>query len=48
MVTFFELFRFADKTDKILMFFGTVGAALIGTALPMFALLWGDMTTTFG
>lgn len=48
MASFLELFRFADKTDKILMFFGTIGAALIGTAMPIFALLWGDMTTAFG
>lgn len=48
MVSFLELFRFADKIDKILMFFGTIGAALIGTAMPMFALLWGDMTSAFG
>ena len=42
------MFRFADRTDKLLMFFGTFGAALIGTAMPCFALLWGNMTTTFG
>jgi len=48
MASFLELFRFADKTDKILMFFGTIGAILIGTAMPMFALLWGNMTTAFG
>lgn len=48
MVSFMELFRFADKTDKILMFFGTIGAAAIGTAMPAFALLWGNMTNAFG
>jgi ATP-binding cassette subfamily B (MDR/TAP) protein 1 len=48
MVSFLELFRFADKTDKILMFFGTIGALLIGAAMPMFAFLWGTMTTAFG
>lgn len=48
MVSFLQLFRFADKTDKILIFVGTIGAILIGTAMPMFALLWGNMTTAFG
>ena len=42
------MFRFTDRTDKLLMFFGTFGAALIGIAMPCFALLWGNMTTTFG
>jgi ATP-binding cassette subfamily B (MDR/TAP) protein 1 len=42
------LFRFADKFDKILMFFGSLGAIAIGTALPLFALLWGNMTNSFG
>jgi hypothetical protein len=30
------------------MIIGTLGAAAIGTAMPSFALLWGNMTNTFG
>ena len=30
------------------MIIGTIGAAAIGTAMPSFALLWGNMTNTFG
>jgi len=32
----------------ILMIFGTIGAVAIGTAMPSFALLWGNMTSAFG
>jgi ATP-binding cassette, subfamily B (MDR/TAP), member 1 len=30
------------------MIVGTIGAAAIGTAMPSFAFLWGNMTNTFG
>jgi hypothetical protein len=30
------------------MIIGTIGAAAIGTAMPSFAFLWGNMTNTFG
>lgn len=30
------------------MILGTIGATAIGTAMPSFALLWGNMTSTFG
>lgn len=44
----FELFRFAKKADIILMVVGSIGAAAMGVAMPSFALLWGNMTNSFG
>jgi ATP-binding cassette, subfamily B (MDR/TAP), member 1 len=46
-VPFSQLFRFATKTDYILMAVGTICACAMGTALPSFALLWGNMTNSF-
>lgn len=43
-----ELFRYATQTDYILMAVGTICACAMGTALPSFALLWGNMTNSFG
>ena len=40
-VSFFELFRFADGYDRILMFFGTFGALMLGGSTPLFILFWG-------
>jgi ATP-binding cassette subfamily B (MDR/TAP) protein 1 len=42
------LFRFANKTDYILMVVGSIAALAMGAALPAFALLWGSMTDSFG
>ena len=47
MVGFFALFRFATKTDVVLMTIGSICAATMGVALPAFAILWGDMTNKF-
>jgi ATP-binding cassette subfamily B (MDR/TAP) protein 1 len=46
-VGYFQLFRFATRTDYILMVLGTICACAMGTALPSFALLWGNMTNSF-
>jgi ATP-binding cassette subfamily B (MDR/TAP) protein 1 len=46
--SYFELFRFATKYDAVLMVIGTICACAMGTALPSFALLWGNMTNSFG
>ena len=41
------MFRFANKTDYILMIVGSIAALAMGAALPAFALLWGQMTDSF-
>lgn len=43
-----DLFRFATKFDVMLMVVGSICACAMGTALPSFALLWGNMTDSFG
>lgn len=48
MVPFCSLFRFATQVDAILMVIGTICAMAMGTALPAFAILWGNMTDNFG
>lgn len=47
-VSFFSMFRFADKTDVLLMVLGTCGAIGLGAFTPLFVLFWGDMTNAFG
>lgn len=46
-VSFFELLRFATKTDVLLMILGSAAAIINGIALPMFALIFGQMTDSF-
>eukprot|EP00742_Colponemidia_sp_Colp-10_P003632 GILJ01003866.1.p1 GENE.GILJ01003866.1~~GILJ01003866.1.p1 ORF type:complete len:1310 (-),score=238.99 GILJ01003866.1:288-4217(-) len=43
MVPFKELFRFADRRDKIYMIVGSICAICNGTALPLFSLVFGAM-----
>ncbi|CAI5498535.1 unnamed protein product, partial [Closterium sp. Naga37s-1] len=47
-VPYGQLFRYADKWDVALMVAGSVGAIAQGIALPMMALLFGDMMNAFG
>ncbi|KAG6551372.1 hypothetical protein Mapa_007018 [Marchantia paleacea] len=47
-VSFFRLFAFADGLDLILMFFGTLGAAVHGAALPVFFLFFGKLLNGIG
>ena len=42
-VGFLQLFRFADCSDKVLMFVGTVAAASLGAALPGGCQMFGDL-----
>ena len=46
-VSFSQLFRFATTSDRIMMFIGTIGAAIGGAGMPLFALLLGNVTSQF-
>eukprot|EP00644_Phytophthora_capsici_P007535 jgi/Phyca11/546556/estExt2_Genewise1Plus.C_PHYCAscaffold_210421 len=47
-VSLFELFSFADTTDKLLMLLGTLGAFGAGVLRPILVLLYGDIINEFG
>ncbi len=47
MVPFSKLFKFASPTDKALMALGLFAALANGAALPMFSLIFGNMTDAF-
>ncbi|XP_017179337.1 ABC transporter B family member 11-like [Malus domestica] len=47
-VPFSKLFSYADKTDIILMLFGTIGAIGNGSAMPLMTILLGEMINSFG
>ena len=47
-VPFYKLFSFADKYDYLLMFVGTVGAVIHGSAMTVFFLFFGDLINGFG
>ncbi|KAG0586096.1 hypothetical protein KC19_2G063800 [Ceratodon purpureus] len=47
-VSIFKLFAFADSFDYLLIFIGTVGAAVHGCALPVFFLFFGKLLDGFG
>lgn len=47
-IPFFKLFSFADKTDYILMLFGTIGAIGNGSCMPLMTILFGEMINSFG
>jgi ATP-binding cassette subfamily B (MDR/TAP) protein 1 len=47
-VGYFSLFRFADRTDWVLMALGTAGAAGTGIAMPIYSILFGDLMNAFG
>ncbi|XP_076435094.1 ATP-dependent translocase ABCB1-like [Babylonia areolata] len=47
MVGFFEVFRYSDGLDKLLMVVGAIGAAANGAALPAMIIVFGDMIDLF-
>ncbi|XP_034989142.2 bile salt export pump isoform X2 [Zootoca vivipara] len=46
-VGFFELFRFASSSEKLMMVFGGICAAVHGAAQPAMLIVFGVMTDTF-
>ncbi|KAL0913760.1 hypothetical protein M5K25_017244 [Dendrobium thyrsiflorum] len=47
-VSCFELFRFADGLDYVLMAIGTAGAIIHGCSLPVFLRFFADLVDSFG
>ncbi|XP_064267922.1 ATP-binding cassette sub-family B member 5 isoform X1 [Passer domesticus] len=47
MVGVFELFRYADGVDVLLMIVGLVAAAANGTGMPLMIIIFGEMTNSF-
>ena len=47
-VSFWKLLRYASKIDWLLMIIGGIAAIANGVALPLFALVLGDMTNALG
>ncbi|KAM3398909.1 hypothetical protein P3S68_002425 [Capsicum galapagoense] len=47
-IAFYKLFSFADNIDKILMFFGTIGATGNGLCQVLVAVFFGDLVDSFG
>jgi len=45
--SFFELFRYASKKDKIYIIIGSLAAAINGAALPAFSILFGNVSDAF-
>ena len=45
---FFQLLRFSDKTDKLVMIIGGIAASINGFSVPLFALIFGEMADAFG
>ncbi len=41
------MYRFSNKTDKFYLIIGIICAIAIGTAFPIFSLLWGNMIDSF-
>lgn len=47
MVGIFELFRYADHVDVLLMVVGLIAAIANGTGMPLMVIVYGDMTNSF-
>ncbi len=47
IVNFFQLYRFADASDKLLIFFGVIFAFATGCGFPFFGYIWGKVTDSY-
>ncbi len=48
MVPFSELLRFSTNADKLLMVIGGIAAFCNGASFPLFNVIFGSMTDSFG
>ncbi|CAM6104149.1 unnamed protein product [Calypogeia fissa] len=48
MVSFLQLYSFADKYDYALMFFGTIGGIVHGVSVPLVLWLFGEFLNAIG
>ncbi|EGR27069.1 hypothetical protein IMG5_202500 [Ichthyophthirius multifiliis] len=46
-ISFFNLFRYANKQDKILIIIGCIASAANGILMPLFSIIFGEMTDSF-
>uniref|UniRef100_H2ZR87 Uncharacterized protein n=1 Tax=Ciona savignyi TaxID=51511 RepID=H2ZR87_CIOSA len=46
-LNYYKIFRYADNLDYLLLFIGTISAAVHGASLPVMFIFFGDMTNTF-
>lgn len=46
-VSFFHLFRFASKRDRMMMMIGVLAAVLSGVCWPINMIVYGDLTDAF-
>lgn len=47
-VSILQLYRFAGTTEVLLIVIGSICAALVGTAWPLWMILWGNITDNYG
>ena len=47
-VSYFSLYRYADRLDMLFIFLGTVGAVVNGAGMPVWAILFGNIINDFG
>ncbi|XP_065856315.1 ABC transporter B family member 1 [Euphorbia lathyris] len=47
-IGFFQLFRFADGLDYVLMAIGSIGAIIHGSSFPIFLRFFADLVNSFG
>jgi len=45
-ISFFTIFRYATKKERVLMYFACLFAMAAGTGLPLFALVFGSLTNS--
>lgn len=48
VIPFRKLFSFADSTDILMMYLGTIGAIGNGICMPLMTILFGELTDSFG
>lgn len=46
-IPYLALMRYASKSDKVLMIVGSIAALINGASTPIFALIFGRMTSSF-